>query len=182
MELSAIGLSFDVLTQKGQLVFVRNNGTDHHFKHQEILRARLRLFAEPIIEGLLVSGGSVTKSFTYVPPAKDIFPVMDAPSDSRVVKWIAAATADACGNAVVYWEDTVVPNWMGTGKTAEFRWQPTSELVSDLPIEDIADHLAWLRPLLTLIRRGVKYGLSSVKRRKRASYEEEWDWGPDVIE
>ena len=180
MDLSTIGLSFDVLTQNGQLVFVRNNGDDHHFKHQEILRARLRLFADPITGD--PSSGSITKSFTFVPTTRDIFPVMDAPPNSRVVKWIAAATADARGNAVVYWEDTVIENWLGTGKTAEFRWQPTSELVSDLPAEDIADHLAWLKPLLTLIKRGVKYGMSSVKRRKRASYEEEWDWGPDVIE
>jgi len=147
-----------------------------------MLRARLRLFNETVSLKQLSGMSTVTASLILAPPSDNVFPVIDAPPMSRVVKWIAAATADAPNNAVVYWEPTVVVNWLNSGKTAEFTWQPTSELLADLPTEDVLDHVAWLKPLLSLLRRGLKLGLPTAKRLHRASYEEEWEWGPDVIE
>lgn len=177
-DIAKFGISTEALTQRGQLVFVRNSGRD---QHKNILRARLRLF-NPVTSRSDPQASTSNVTLMLATPADNIFPVMDAPANSRVVKWIAAATEGARDHALVYWEPTVVEDFLATGKTAEFTWQPTSELVSDLPAEDVLDHVAWLKPLTALLRRSVKLGLGKVKRTMRASYEEEWDFGPDVIE
>jgi hypothetical protein len=183
-DFSKLGVSLDAQTQTGQLVFIRNNADDHHFKHQPILRARLRLFHAPVTLARISGGnGDDGSSLLFAPPSANSYPLLDSPPGSRVVKWVAGATVDAQDNAVVYWEPTVVVNWLGSGRTAEFTWQPTSELIKDLPAEDVFDHLAWLKPLISLLRRNIATkGRVVHERRRRACYEEEWDWGPDVIE
>jgi hypothetical protein len=63
--------------------------------------------------------------------------------------------------------------------TAEFNWQPTSEVIEDLYLEDIHEHLAWLRPLTKVLQRRTNMGKDKTQRH-RALYEEEWDWGPEL--
>jgi hypothetical protein len=168
-DLGGVGLTREVETQRGQLVFVKSDGGDHHFTHQGLLRARLRMFQHPQATSrtALAYGGQ-----------GGAMPVLPGLPSSRVIKWIAGATQGAKDNLIIYWAPTVIENYLGTGQTAEFTWQPTSELLSDVFREDVQDHLAWTRPLRAVLARQ----RSGPPRKERASYEEDWDWGPEVVE
>jgi len=173
IDLARYGLTSDVKTQRGQLVFVRNDGADHHFTHQNLFRARLRLF-------LPLAARSLAEVHSLTLATADVIPVLDPVPRARVIKWIAGAAVGARDNLVVYWDTTIVENWLGTGCTAEFTWQPTSEVIEDLYAEDVKDHLAWIDPLRSVL---VKADKEEGRARKyRSSYEEEWDWGPELLE
>ena len=172
-DLSEFGLNTNVFCQSGQLVQVVNG--DSNFNHERSLRATLRLFHP---------GNGVTLPYLF---STDIagndqhLPLLQAIPNQRVIKWIVAATEGIKDNYVIYWDDTVVEDWMGTGFTAEFKWQPTSEVIEDLYKEDVVDHVSWLEPLLAGLRRGLKKRWVTKRRRSRAAYEEDKDWGSDNV-
>jgi hypothetical protein len=171
MNLSKLGLTPDCFSSKGQLVFVINS--DNNFRHDQYLRARLRLFYD--VPGQPQHTFSDTTS-------RDIIPVLAPFPNQRVIIWIVALSQNAPDNFIIYWDDTLVKNWLGMGLTAEFRWQPTSEVIEDLYKKDVVDHIAWLGPMMESLQNGVKKGWVKKVRKVRAQYEEDADWGPEMIE
>ncbi len=172
VDLSAHGFTPAALTQKGQLVSVVNSDT--HFHHDKYLRAYVRLYQQTTVP-LPYEFHVVNRSDAQ--PVKNILPPLDKP---RVIKWIVGAAEGATDNFVVYWDDTVVENFQGCQFTAEFKWQPTSEVIEDLYKEDVENHLSWWNPpkgsLSSQLRKGLAKRWIRAPRVQRALYEEDICW------
>jgi len=170
-DLSVFGITTEAFSQKGQLVFVENSFAEG-FNHQQYFRAYLRLF-DPDKEVALI--------YHFSREGSTDIPILRAVPNQRVIKWIAGATEGAVDNFVIYWDKTVVDDWMGTGLTAEFTWQPTSEVIEDLYLQDVLDHVDWMGPMLSQLKKGLKNDYIFRKRPRRAHYEESVFWGDVVL-
>ncbi len=176
-KLSGLGLSTAVFTQKGQLVLVQNEDLgDHHFYHETHFRAYIRLY--------LNGGSSTMHPFPSPELQTETADNLPGVPNARVIKWICAASEGFVDNFVIYWNDTVVENYQGSGYTAEFRWQPTDEVIEDLYREDVEDHIAWWNPTGRTLSKQLERGLAKkwIKhpRGQRAMYEEDMNWGCEM--
>ncbi|KAJ3113509.1 hypothetical protein HK100_001962 [Physocladia obscura] len=105
--------------------------------------------------------------------------------NSHFIKWIVSLVEDTkpC-QFLIYWAPTIVDNWVGTGFTAEFTWQPTSEPPENIPFLDFQQQHDWL----SLFLPEIENALQRKKRPKRSRdpsgqqvsdkdiYEEDWEW------
>lgn len=162
------GITSAAVTQKGQLVLVLNESVDHHFHHETHFRAYLRLYREGNPPPALPIASSTLP------------PVLPTVRNARVIKWIVAASHGSPDHFIIYWDDTVVENYRGSGYTAEFKWQPTAEVIEDLYKEDVEEHISWWNPpgrsLSKQLERGLAKEWIGRARGRRALYEEDFVW------
>lgn len=143
------------------------------------LSAYLRLYKEPIEND--------KSEIEMLPiPDKKIPDLSGIWKPYRKLKWIVALDSENNDKAVVYWKETIVTNWLNTGLTAEFKWQPSSESISEIPMENLVSHFEWSQPFYKKLGKYIdmeKTTDDAVKKIHMSdTYEENWNWDSDSEE